>query len=111
MDHRARDPIMSAEHIEHITKTPGTCGGRACIKGHRIRVADVWVWHQKRGYSPEEIVDLFPGINLAEVYAALAYALDHQSEIEADYRAAEQAGEWLKASVPSKIPAELRERR
>jgi uncharacterized protein (DUF433 family) len=22
---------------EHITKTPGVCGGKACIAGHRIR--------------------------------------------------------------------------
>ena len=30
---------------QHITKTPGVCGGRACIAGHRIRVMDIVVWH------------------------------------------------------------------
>ena len=24
--------------VQHITKTPGVCGGKACIAGHRIRV-------------------------------------------------------------------------
>lgn len=61
---------------EHITKTPGVCGGRACIAGHRVRVVDVVAWHEKRGYSPDEIVDLFPGITLSDVHAALAYYFD-----------------------------------
>jgi uncharacterized protein (DUF433 family) len=43
--------------VQHITKTPGICGGRPCIAGHRIRVQDIVVWHQKRGYSADEIVD------------------------------------------------------
>ena len=29
--------------VQHITKTPGVCGGRACIAGHRVRVADIVV--------------------------------------------------------------------
>jgi uncharacterized protein (DUF433 family) len=94
--------------VEHIVKTPGVCGGRACIAGHRIRVADVVVWHEQRGYCPEEVVAMFPGITLADVYAALAYYLDNRQEIEADFRASEELGEQLKATVPSKIPAELR---
>jgi uncharacterized protein (DUF433 family) len=97
--------------VPHITKTPGVCGGRACIAGHRIRVLDIVVWHEKRGYSPDEIVDMFPGITLADVYAALAYYFDNRDEIEADFRNDEQAAEWVKANIPSKIPAELRGRR
>jgi uncharacterized protein (DUF433 family) len=92
----------------HIVKTPGVCGGRACIAGHRIRVADVVVWHEQRGYCPEEIVAMFPGITLADVYAALTYYFDNRREIEADLQASEEAGERLRASIPSKIPAELR---
>ena len=96
--------------VKHIDKSPGVCGGRACIVGHRIRVADVVAWHEKRGYSPEEIVLLFPGITLADVYAALAYYFDNRQEIEEDFRKAEQAADWVKAHVPTKIPAEIRER-
>jgi uncharacterized protein (DUF433 family) len=102
---------MQSTEIQHITKTPGICGGRACIAGHRIRVMDIVTWHEMRGYSPDEIVDIFPGITLADVYAALAYYFDHRDEIEADFRVADEAAEWVKANVPSKIPAELRERR
>ena len=42
------------------------------------------VWHEKRSYSPDEIVEMFPGITLADVHAALAYYHDHEAEIEAE---------------------------
>lgn len=94
----------------HITKTPGVCGGRACIAGHRIRVTDIVVWHEKRGYSPDEIVDLFPGITLADVHAALTYYFDHSQEIEDEFRKEQEWGHWLKDHIPSKVPADLREK-
>ncbi|HZL37901.1 MAG TPA: DUF433 domain-containing protein [Tepidisphaeraceae bacterium] len=101
---------MQQTEIQHITHTPGMCGGKACIAGHRIRVMDIVVWHEMRGYCPDEIVDMFPGITLGDVHAALAYYFDHREEIEADFRKADEWGEWLKANIPSKIPAEFRER-
>ena len=94
--------------IQHITKTSGICGGKACIAGRRIRVMDIVVWHEMRGYSADEIVDMFPGITLADVYAALAYYFDHRDEVEADFRKEDEWAEWLKANIPSKIPAHLR---
>lgn len=101
---------MDAVLTRHITKSPGVCGGRACIVGHRVRVQDIVCWHEKRGYCPEEIVGMFPGVTLADVYAALTYYFDNRAEIEDDLRKAEEAAAWVKANVPSKIPAELRER-
>src|SRR5262245_27173658 len=95
----------------HITKTPGICGGRACIAGHRIRVQDIVGWHEKRGYSPDEIVDMFPGITLADVHAALTYYWDHREEIEAEFQKDDEWAEKIQATIPSKIPAELRGRR
>lgn len=97
--------------IQHIEKTPGVCGGRACIAGHRIRVQDIVVWHEKRGYSPDEVVDMFPGITLADVYAALTYYFDNREEIEEEFRKSDERADWLTANVPSKIPADLREKR
>jgi uncharacterized protein (DUF433 family) len=102
---------MSAAARERIIKTQGVCGGRACISGHRIRVADIVVWHEKHGYCPEEIIAMFPGITLADVYAALAYYFDNRDEIEADFQASEDSAAWLKAKIPSKIRAELRMKR
>jgi uncharacterized protein (DUF433 family) len=76
---------------EHISKTPGLCGGRACIAGHRIRVMDVVALHKMHGISPSEIVSQYPEISLADVYAALAYYHDNRAEIDADF---ESEGRW-----------------
>ena len=89
--------------VRHITRTPGVCGGKACIAGHRIRVMDIVVWHELRGYSPDEIVNMFPGITLADVHAALAYYFDHRQEIEADFKRDEEWAQWVRANIPSKI--------
>ena len=48
--------------VQHISKTPGVCGGKACIAGHRIRVMDIVVWHEMRGYCVDEVAAMFPGI-------------------------------------------------
>jgi uncharacterized protein (DUF433 family) len=93
--------------IEHITKIPGVCGGKACIVGHRIRVVDVVVWYELRGYSPEEIVAMFPGINLADVHAALAYYFDNRQEIEEEFRKGDQLAEQLKIHHPPKVQENL----
>jgi uncharacterized protein (DUF433 family) len=91
---------MSQKSGEHIVKTEGICGGRPCIAGHRIRVADIVVWHEMRGYSADEIVELFPGLTLSQVRAALAYYFDHRQEIEADL-AADDARASQSVSAPA----------
>jgi uncharacterized protein (DUF433 family) len=95
---------------QHIAKTPGICGGRACIAGHRIRVQDIVVLHEMRGMSPKEITAEYPGITLADVHAALAYYFDNRQEIEDEFRKADEWAEWVKANIPSKIPPEVREK-
>ena len=95
---------------QHITKTPGVCGGRACIAGHRVRVMDIVVLHEMRGMSPAEIVYQYPGITAADVHAALTYYFDNTEEINNEFRKDEEWAEWVKANVPSKIPAGLREK-
>ncbi|MCI0637703.1 MAG: DUF433 domain-containing protein [Gemmataceae bacterium] len=102
---------MASASLQHIEKTPGVCGGRARIAGHRIRVSDIVVWHEKRGYCPDEIVEMFPGITLADVYAALTYYFDNRQEIEDDWRQAEEAATRAEADNSSKIPTELRRRK
>jgi len=93
--------------VEHIEKTPGVCGGRACISGHSIRVMDIVVWHEMRGYSPDEIVGMFPGLTLADVHAALAYYFDRREEIEKEFRLDEEAAKDLLTRHPSKVREKL----
>ncbi len=69
--------VMAASSENRITRTPGVCGGKACIAGHRVRVLDVVTWHEDQGMTPDEIVADIPSITLADVHAALAYYADH----------------------------------
>ena len=92
---------------QHIVKTPGVMGGKPRIDGHRIRVSDIVVWHEKRGWSPDEIVDQFPGLTLADVYAALAYYFDHHAEIEDEFAREGNLVEKFKARYPSKLQRKL----
>jgi uncharacterized protein (DUF433 family) len=97
---------MTTLSVEHITKTPGVCGGKACIAGHRIRVMDVVAHHEHAGRSPAEILEHFPGVTLGDVYAALAYYHDHRAEIEADFANEREWAEFGKTQ-PSKLKAKL----
>lgn len=96
---------------QRITKTPGTCGGRACIAGHRIRVMDIVAWHVMRGYTAAKIVEeIYPSITLADVHAALAYYFDNVEDIDKDFRNDEEWARWAEANCPSSIPRELKEK-
>jgi uncharacterized protein (DUF433 family) len=92
---------------EHIESTPGVCGGKPRIAGHRIRVEDIAVWHERQGLSPDEIIARFPQITLADVYAALAYYHDHRSEILDSMRQDEEFADALRAKTPSKLLQKL----
>jgi uncharacterized protein (DUF433 family) len=87
---------------EHITKTPGVCGGKACVAGTRIRVMDVVIHHQT-GKSPAEIATIFcTPVSEADVYAALAYYFDNRDEIDAEFERDRQLDEFGRTQ-PSKL--------
>ena len=95
---------------QHITKTPGICGGRACIAGHRIRVVDIVGWHERRGHSVAELLDFFPGITRADIHAALAYYYDNVEEIENDIRQDEERAREADTSPPPLLTRDVKER-
>ncbi|HEX5245292.1 MAG TPA: DUF433 domain-containing protein [Tepidisphaeraceae bacterium] len=66
---------------QHISATPGLCGGKPCIAGTRIRVFDIASLAQS-GYLPDEIIERYPSLTLADVHAALSYYYDNRNEIE-----------------------------
>ena len=99
----SHDTNVALRLVEHVVSTPGTCGGRPRIAGSRIRVQDIVVWHEVHGLSPDEIVSQFPGLTLADVYAALTYYHDHREEIHQHMRDAEAFIEAFKQRYPAKI--------
>ena len=92
---------------ERITKTPGVCGGKVCIAGHRIRVMDIAIWHEHLGMSADEIVTAYPTITLSDVHSALAYYFDNIEEIREDIRRNDELAEQFRAQFPSKLKEKL----
>ena len=93
---------------EHIEITPGVCGGKPRITGHRIKVQDIVIWHEKLGMSPDEIVSNYPAIDLSDVYAALAYYHDHFEDIRQHIKEDEEYVRELQAKTPSLIQQKLK---
>jgi uncharacterized protein (DUF433 family) len=87
---------------QHIESTPGVCGGKPRIAGHRITVQDVVIWHERMGRSADEIADEY-GLTLSQVYAAMAYYYDNRAEVDESIRADEEFVETLKKGAWSKI--------
>jgi len=86
---------------ERIAKTPGVCGGRACVAGHHVRVLDIVVWHEHQGMTPDDIVSHVPSLTLADVHAALAYYFDQMAEIQEEMRSDREIVEEFRANQPS----------
>ena len=82
---------MSVDIGSYIVRTPGTVGGRPRIDGTRVTVRSVAVGY-KQGLMPEEIVQQYEHLTIAQVYAALTYYHANRDEIEADIKAENDFG-------------------
>ncbi len=71
---------MTTENLlSRITIEPGKCGGRPCIRGLRMRVADI-LQMLAGGMTAEEILKDFDFLEPDDIRAAITYAanaLDH----------------------------------
>jgi uncharacterized protein (DUF433 family) len=47
---------------EYVAVKPGFCGGKPYITGHRIKVQQIAVWHERMGMTPDEIVVTYPSL-------------------------------------------------
>jgi len=63
-----------------ITIEPGKRGGRPCIRGMRIAVADVLGW-LAAGMSERQILTDYPELTEADIRACLAYAADRERRL------------------------------
>ena len=87
--------MATAPHIERDDR------GVAWIDETNVKVIEVVLDRLAYGWSPEEIHFQHPGLSLAQIYAALTYYYDNQSELDSEIarqqdevrRLREQAGE------------------
>jgi uncharacterized protein (DUF433 family) len=73
-----------------VTKTPGVCGGDACIRTTRHTVWGLVEW-RRLGLSDMEILERHPDLTRADLDAAWDYYEQHGEEIDQALRDNEEA--------------------
>ena len=86
--------MRTIESINLIYRDPNIRGGRPCIVGTGLRVADIIMQKKHGDGAPEAIAERFD-IGMHHVFAALTYYHQHKEEIDADIRDWEEFGRKL----------------
>ena len=80
------------------------------VGGTRVPLATViTAFHQ--GATPEEIVDGFDSLELADVYAVIAYYLRHETEVDAYLAEQRERAAAIRREVEARFPQEGLRRR
>jgi uncharacterized protein (DUF433 family) len=76
--------VKASEKVIHpyIISRKNYCGGSPVIVGTKFPVRAVVHYVLKQGLAPEELVQEFPHLTLAQIYDALSYYYDHKDDIE-----------------------------
>lgn len=69
--------MLDLERI--ITIEPGKRGGKPCIRGMRITVADVLGWLAS-GMTQQQIIDDFPELTELDIRACLQFAAQRERQ-------------------------------
>ena len=67
------------EILNRISIDPNVCFGKPCIKGHRIWVSLILDFLAS-GQTPTEILENYPGLEEADIYACIAYGAEMSRE-------------------------------
>lgn len=87
--------MVTVHPIDTIVSDPDTHNGQPVISDSRVRVVDLVASHLYRHLSADELATNF-NLDLAQVYAALAYYYAHKAEIDTVLRTeAELAEQYL----------------
>ena len=99
--------IVPAEKASIRTNADGV----AYIGQTRVRLETIIIAF-RQGDSPEQIVDSFAVLSLADIYAVIAYYLNHRAEVEAYLQAQSEQGESIRQEIEANRPdmLSLRER-
>lgn len=84
--------------------------GTIRVGGTRVTLDSV-IWEFNQGASAEEIVDAYPSLRLADVYAVIGHYLRHRSEVEEYLRQQEREADEVRQEIEARFdPRGIRER-
>ncbi len=87
MKTQQEQPVVG-RYVEHRVTRSGE--QKAYLVGTRLAVEYVYVCHELRGMTPDQIVAEHPQLSLAQVHAALAYFFDHADEVRGQLKRSEE---------------------
>jgi len=79
------------------------CNGSPVIKGTRTRVIDIAIEYDRIGYTPDQIVDAHPHLDLVKVHDALSYYYENRERLDEEITARRERILELKKKFPSKL--------
>jgi uncharacterized protein (DUF433 family) len=89
--------MLTTTRYEHIALD---AQGNPIIIGTTLKVKELAAERLAWGWSPEELLIHHPGLTLGQVFSALAYYADHQSDIEQELQADLEWAEALHRRSP-----------
>lgn len=94
---------MSLDFLaKRIVKTPGICGGKTRIEGHRIRVRDVVKWFEVLSMKADEIAHNYD-LSLSDIYLSLAYYHANSLTLQKEWEEEDLFAATMKKKHPSKL--------
>jgi len=92
----------------YITIVPEIKGESPVIMGTRTKVMDIAIRYELLGMTPDQIIEQFPHLTLAQIHDALSYYYDHKSELDGTYKKEQIFINELRKHYPSRLRAKLR---
>ena len=82
--------------------------GTPVIVGTRIKVMDIAIRYEYGGMTPDEIIEQFPHLTLAQIHDALSYYYEHKSRLDEAYKKEQIFINELKRHYPSILKTKLK---
>lgn len=86
-------------YVEVVSRSSGV---RAVVKGTRIKVTDIALRYDLMGWTPDQIIEQFPHLNLPQVHDALSYYYEHKTELDRQSKADDAIVAELKRKYSSR---------
>jgi uncharacterized protein (DUF433 family) len=98
--------VVLDRHIEVTSDLPGV-KPRPRVAGRRIRVSDIVILHLRLGLPLGEVAARYD-LDMASLYAAIAYYFDHQTEIDASIDEDQAFADAMQQANPSLLQERLK---
>ncbi len=101
------NPELKEIKHPYVVITPGVKGGSPIIMGTRTKVMDIAIRYEFGGMTPDQIIEQFSHLSLAQIHDALSYYYEHKSELDGTYKKEQRLVNELRKQYPSKLRAKL----